>query len=181
MLIKRNVYFSAIDQETGEERLFSLNEILTEEEYLERLCAESEDSKMSSRKKAAIAAGTVAGIAAAIYGGKKLGRALETSGSKILNNAHVNPGKLGSAINTAKVKTGRAMQAPADFVVGVGRSAGSVTRKGADKVANSKAVLKAEGYAEDAARRAREAAFDAKEAAKRATDKAKKVISRDKK
>ena len=29
MLIKRNVYFSAIDQETGEERLFSVNEILT--------------------------------------------------------------------------------------------------------------------------------------------------------
>ena len=26
MYIKRNVYFSAIDQETGEERLFSVNE-----------------------------------------------------------------------------------------------------------------------------------------------------------
>ena len=35
MLIKRNVYFSAVDEETGEERLFSVNGIMTEEEYLE--------------------------------------------------------------------------------------------------------------------------------------------------
>ena len=34
MLIKRKVYFSAIDEETGEERLFSADSIITEEEYL---------------------------------------------------------------------------------------------------------------------------------------------------
>ena len=42
MLIKRNVYFSAVDEETGEEKLFSVNEIMTEEEYLERLYSETE-------------------------------------------------------------------------------------------------------------------------------------------
>lgn len=45
MLIKRNVYFSAVDEETGEERLFSVNEIMTEEEYLERLYSEKEDEQ----------------------------------------------------------------------------------------------------------------------------------------
>lgn len=51
MYIKRNVYFSAIDQETGEERLFSVNEVLDEETYLERLYSESEkkDRKSLSR------------------------------------------------------------------------------------------------------------------------------------
>jgi hypothetical protein len=45
MLIKRNTYFSAIDQETGEERLFSVNEILDEETYLERLYSETKENK----------------------------------------------------------------------------------------------------------------------------------------
>lgn len=52
MLIKRNVYFSAIDQETGEERLFSVNEVLDEETYLERLYSEKKDDtklKMGDR------------------------------------------------------------------------------------------------------------------------------------
>lgn len=43
MLIKRNVYFSAIDQETGEEKLFSVNEVLDEETYLEKLYSKKED------------------------------------------------------------------------------------------------------------------------------------------
>jgi len=42
MLIKRNVYFSAVDEETGEERLFSVNEVMTEEEYLERMYSEEQ-------------------------------------------------------------------------------------------------------------------------------------------
>lgn len=33
MYIKRDVYFSAVDQETGEEKLFSTTEIMTEEAY----------------------------------------------------------------------------------------------------------------------------------------------------
>jgi hypothetical protein len=51
MLIKRNVYFSAVDQETGEERLFSVNEIMTEEEYLERLYSETEAEQVEFSKK----------------------------------------------------------------------------------------------------------------------------------
>lgn len=37
MYIKENVYFSSVDQETGEERLYCVNEILSEDEYQERL------------------------------------------------------------------------------------------------------------------------------------------------
>ena len=51
MLIKRNVYFSAIDQETGEERLFSVSEILTEDEYLERLYSETEAEQVEFSEK----------------------------------------------------------------------------------------------------------------------------------
>lgn len=50
MLIKRNVFFSAIDQETGEEKLFSVNEVLTEEEYLERIFSEKKDDKPKMSK-----------------------------------------------------------------------------------------------------------------------------------
>lgn len=48
MLIKRNVYFSAVDQETGEERLFSVNEIMTEEEYLEKMYSKANDKRLSN-------------------------------------------------------------------------------------------------------------------------------------
>ena len=54
MLIKRNVYFSAIDQESGEERLFSTTELLTEDEYLERLYSETEEKTFSSAKQKAL-------------------------------------------------------------------------------------------------------------------------------
>ena len=49
MYIKRNVYFSAIDQETGEEKLFCVNEVLDEDTYLERLYSEGEDEKKVER------------------------------------------------------------------------------------------------------------------------------------
>ena len=157
MLIKRNVYFSAVDQETGEERLFSVNEIMTEEEYLERMYSETKEKKekkekMSGKKKAAIA-GTAALVGAgAVVGGKKYGRALETAGAKVLNNAHVNPGKLGEAVNKSKVTVGKVMQAPADFIT-----------KGVGKAANSKTGMKVRGYLSEAALKAEEAAYKAKD------------------
>jgi hypothetical protein len=40
MLIKRNVYFSAIDED-GEERLYSTTEVMDEQDYIERLYAEN--------------------------------------------------------------------------------------------------------------------------------------------
>ena len=47
------LYFSVIDEETGEERLYCVNEVLSEEEYLERLyseCYEEERTFASVRK-----------------------------------------------------------------------------------------------------------------------------------
>ena len=39
MYIKKNTVFSYFDEETGEERQYSVNEILSEEEYRERMYA----------------------------------------------------------------------------------------------------------------------------------------------
>lgn len=64
MLIKRNVYFSAVDQETGEEKLFSVNEILTENEYLERVFSDKPEEKKSKSTKKGLAAIAAAGTTA---------------------------------------------------------------------------------------------------------------------
>lgn len=50
MLIKRKVYFSAIDEETGEERLFSTTEIMSEESYLEMLYSKKEEKDETKLK-----------------------------------------------------------------------------------------------------------------------------------
>lgn len=76
MYIKRNVYFSAIDQETGEEKLFSVNEIISESDY-QKMFAEAAEEKKSSKAKTAakVAGGTAAGatvLAGGAYGGEKL-------------------------------------------------------------------------------------------------------------
>lgn len=55
MLIVRDVYYSAID-ENGEERLFSVNEIMTEEEYLQREFGEKLEGLVKKGDKAAAAA-----------------------------------------------------------------------------------------------------------------------------
>ena len=49
MLIVRDVYYSAID-ENGEEKLFSVNEIMTEEEYLQREFGAKEVYKKAKEK-----------------------------------------------------------------------------------------------------------------------------------
>jgi len=67
MLIKRNVYFSAVDEETGEERLFSVNEIMTEEEYLERMYSE-EQREFSSKAQKARRAKFDVSVAKEMYG-----------------------------------------------------------------------------------------------------------------
>jgi len=69
MLIKRNVYFSAVDQETGEERLFSVNEIMTEEDYLEKIYSEEQREFGAKSKALAIfAPGSYQAKEAAKYG-----------------------------------------------------------------------------------------------------------------
>ena len=97
MLIKRNVYFSAIDED-GEERLYSTTEVMDEQDYIERLYAEKdeedEDSKHSHLSKyqsgrglgrsyllggAAGLGGTAAGNVAATIADKKGKTDKETS------------------------------------------------------------------------------------------------------
>ena len=66
MLIKRTVYFSQVDQETGEEKLFSVKE---------KDFAQAEEEKKNTGKKVgkAVAVGTagVAATGAAAYGAEK--------------------------------------------------------------------------------------------------------------
>ena len=69
MYIKRNVYFSAVDQETGEEKLFCVNEVLDEETYLERLYSEGEEEKKSNGLKTAGKAALIGGAGVGIAGG----------------------------------------------------------------------------------------------------------------
>ena len=73
MLIKKNVYFSAVDEETGEEKLFSVNEIMTEEEYLERMYSAAGEGNTGRKVGKAVAAGTagLAATGAAVYGAEK--------------------------------------------------------------------------------------------------------------
>lgn len=49
MYIRRKVFSTYIDEETGEEKLFSVNEIISEDEYVERLYAET--AKEEKKKK----------------------------------------------------------------------------------------------------------------------------------
>ena len=68
MLIKRNVYFSAIDED-GEERLYSTTEVMDEMDYIERLYAESDaEETLDNLKAAGIGGAAVAGLGATAYG-----------------------------------------------------------------------------------------------------------------
>lgn len=74
MLIKRNVYFSAIDED-GEERLYSTTEVMDEQDYIERLYAEvdAEDAKAAGIGAAA-ALGATGLAGAGMYGAGVLER-----------------------------------------------------------------------------------------------------------
>lgn len=78
MLIKRNVYFSAVDQETGEEKLFSVNELLTEDEYLERLYSNSKKEDKPKKNLIANQSSSRGNIRAGLIGGNSavIGRAV---------------------------------------------------------------------------------------------------------
>ena len=97
MYIRRKVY-SAVEDENGEIRYFSTNEVINEEEYLEmlyseaflddddmeKLFSENSERKLSPAAKAGIAAGTTAAGALALhFGGKaaanKVARGFETN------------------------------------------------------------------------------------------------------
>ena len=75
MYIRRKVFSVAIDQTTGQERLFSTTEIVSEEAYLKMFS--SKDDAKGAAKGAAVGAG-VAGLGAAgMYGAGKLGKVLK--------------------------------------------------------------------------------------------------------
>ena len=75
MLIKRNVYFSAYDED-GEERLYSATEVVDEMDYLESLYSDS-DETLDSLKAAGIGGGAAVGLGGAAYGAYKGAPALE--------------------------------------------------------------------------------------------------------
>jgi hypothetical protein len=51
MYIRRKVFSTFIDTETGEERLFSTTEIMSEEEYIERMYSEEQEESGNKPKK----------------------------------------------------------------------------------------------------------------------------------
>lgn len=104
MLIKRKVYFSAIDEETGEERLFSADSIITEEEYLKLYSETLEQREYGAKSKALglLAPGSYQAKEAAKYGydnkedykkkragyanSKRLGKKYEKQGKETLTD-----------------------------------------------------------------------------------------------
>jgi len=70
MLIKRNVYFSAYDED-GEERLYSTTEVMDELDYLENLYSDSDNDNVDSLKAAGIGGAAAAGVGAGTYFGTK--------------------------------------------------------------------------------------------------------------
>jgi hypothetical protein len=194
MLIKRNVYFSAVDQETGEEKLFSVNEVMDESEYLEKLYAETETKKgLSTGKKVALgAAGTAA--AGVIYGGKKVGKVISDNARKALNNPHVSlidakavrksaqeaakkAGAKGAQITNAGNKAVKEANAKAVKSYERKINIGDALQKPADKITGvvKKIGNRASGYAQSAGQKAETAYYKAKEgAAAKLAKKAKK-------
>ena len=106
MYIRRKVFSIALD-ENGEERLFSTKEVVTEEK-----------KGLSKGKKAAIAAGALAGVGAAgIAGAKKLGKRISTKANTTMIPVDVEKAaKIKEKIAKNK-KLGEALQKPADKIM----------------------------------------------------------------
>lgn len=81
MYIRRKVFSVVVDETTGEQKLFSTNEIMDEEAYLQKIYAEAEEEETSSKKanakeiakEAGKGAAVGASGAGAILGGMALG------------------------------------------------------------------------------------------------------------
>ncbi len=150
MYIRRKVFSVVMDEATGEQKLFSTNEIISEEAYLQKVYAEAEEeeqekaSKKAKAKKiakeAAIVGGTGAGLAAggvgAYYGTKAL--AGMKDGGKVKNAIKSGAGKVVEfASKHPKTTAGIAVAAP---VVAAGTVAGVRAykrKKAAKKAAES--------------------------------------------
>ena len=156
MFIRRKVY-SVVEDENGEQRLFSTTEFVNEGEYIKTFSddKDKEDKKAKAKKAAkiaGIAGGSAVGAAGTGIGGSYLiGKALKNAGDKEYMNAK-NAEQYAKALK--KSKTGLALQAPGKAVVdfvknpvistkrGVASASEAVSggvKKGADAVKNSKA------------------------------------------
>ena len=126
MYIRRKVFSVCLD-ENGEERLFSTNEVISEESYL-KMFAEKEEKKGMSKgkKRALIAAGAVAGTAAGLYGANKLGHHMLKK--------------------NAESKMGKYLAAPGDKIAEVSKKAyrGVRGKFGKKKISHEDAVKAAE-------------------------------------
>ena len=124
MYIRRKVFSVAYDEATGEEKLFSTTEIMSEESYIEKLYAEAEaeDKKSHRGRNIAIGAGAagagVAGVGGGIYGAKKLGEHIVNKAVEDLVNDKINPDQY-----KKRGARGAALQKPADKIEEVSRNA----------------------------------------------------------
>ena len=140
MYIRRKVFSTYIDEETGEEKLFSVNEIISEDEYVERLYAET--AKEEKKKKI--------GLSPLIDSHRGLGRSLLIGGLPGAISAHAGKraankadeeGKSDGEIIREASKAGRrrgmkigALEAGAATLIGAGIGAGSARHEGLRRI-----------------------------------------------
>ena len=207
MYIRRKVY-SAIEDENGEIRYFSTNEIVNEEDYLEmlysdaflddedmeRLFSDSDKKGLSAGAKAAIAAGTTAAAATALHFGakgaaKKVAKGFEANAiERGLAKLHgVEESAAGKVKGVAKSGAAKVEAAANDLK---GKSKGILSAKDAEAqlseldAAGIKAYLKAGMISEKQAntllgRLEKKAAKEAAAAEKKA-EKTRKVVAKNK-
>jgi len=132
MYIKRKVFSTYID-EYGEERLFSSSEYVDEGDYLDEMMYSDDDHLARN-----IALGTAGAGAAGIAGAKLVGKKMVKD-----NKATIDPRtwkRLFNKKNRKKVKLGRKLQEPADFIVENTKKGGKKLGKFA-KTSKGKAAL----------------------------------------
>ena len=137
MYIRRKVFSVALD-EGGEERYFSTNEIINEEAYLDELmysAKKKEETKGNLGKKVALGAAGTAGVGlAGIYGADAIGKAMVKK-----NEPHWWPpkdwAKAVNPKNRKRVKTGEALQKPAQYLNSKLRAAGNWAKSNKGKTA----------------------------------------------
>jgi len=121
MYIRRKVFSVALD-ENGEEKYFSTNEFINEEDYLDEVLfsdddEESEEKSHRGRNIAIGAGGAAALTGGGIYGAKKLGQHLSKSrtigerGRRLVSHIP------GVDMRNRRQKVGDILQKPADWIV----------------------------------------------------------------
>ena len=145
MFIRRKVY-SVIEDENGEQKLFSTTEFINEDEYVKTFS----DKKEVAKKAGIAGGGAVVGAGGTIYGGKKLGEYLQKKGwgkvAEAATNTNLTPEQLEKLEKTAEkqLKTGRILRTPADAIETAAKNTAEGIKKGAE--ATGKGVAKGAKY-----------------------------------